>query len=349
MSSGSEAAEAAIKLSRQYFLEIGQPQRRHVISRRQSYHGNTLGALSLSSHPGRREPYLPYLFEGGRIANCYPYREQRQDESEAEYGQRVADELSCEIDRLGSENVSGFIAETVCGATLGAQPAVPNYFARIREICDDHGILLILDEVMSGMGRTGWRYAFEAEDIAPDIVICAKGLGGGYQQIGAVVVGQKVADAVIEGSGVLRHGHTYMAHPVACAAALAVQEAIADGDLLSNVRRQGEYLSNQLHARFADHPRIGDIRGRGLLMAVELVSDRISKEPFDPALGLTERIRLKALENGLICYPSSGTIDGKRGEHILLAPPYIADEAVVAECVDLLARTLEIVLGDTLN
>lgn len=346
---GSEAVEAAIKLSRQYFLEIGRPQRRYIISRRQSYHGNTLGALSLSTNAGRRAPYAPYLFERGEIANCYPYRDRLESETEEAYGLRVARELEAEIQRLGPENVSAFIAETVSGATLGAQPAVPRYFAQIRAICDAYGILLILDEVMSGMGRTGWRYAFEAEDIAPDIVVCAKGLGGGYQPIGAVVVGRKVVDAIADGSGVLRHGHTYMAHPVACAAALAVQEAIEAEDLLTNVRKQGANLAEQLNARFSQHPHVGDIRGRGLLMAIELVADRATKRPFEPSEGLAERIRVTARDNGLICYPSSGTVDGTNGDHVLLAPPYIVDEDTLSNCVQLLERTLKIVFSTMPN
>lgn len=345
--SGSEAVEAAIKLSRQYFLEIGQPQRRYIISRRQSYHGNTLGALSLGTHAGRRAPYAPYLFEGGEIANCRPYRDRRESETLAEYGERVAGELEGEVQRLGPQNVSAFIAETVGGATSGAQPAVPGYFAKIRSICDAHGILLILDEVMSGMGRTGWRHAFEAEGIAPDIVTCAKGLAGGYQPIGAVLVGRKVVEAIADGSGVLRHGHTYMAHPVACAAALAVQEVIEADDLLGNVRRQGASLAEQLNARFAQHPHVGDIRGRGLLMALELVADRATKQPFASSKGLAERIRLTARENGLICYPTSGTVDGSNGDHVLLAPPYIIDRDTITTCIDLLERTLEMVFNAT--
>jgi adenosylmethionine-8-amino-7-oxononanoate aminotransferase len=346
---GSEAVEAAIKLSRQYFLEIGQPQRRYIIARRQSYHGNTLGALSLSTHVGRRASYAPYLFVRGEIANCRPYRDRLEGETEVEYGQRIAAELEAEIQRLGPENVSAFIAETVSGATLGAQPAVPGYFTKIRAICDAYGILLILDEVMSGMGRTGWRYAFEAEGIAPDIVTCAKGLGGGYQPIGAIIVGRKVVDAISDGSGVLRHGHTYMAHPVACAAALAVQEVIEAEDLLSNVRKQGAHLAVELDARFAQHPHVGDIRGRGLLMALEIVADRPTKQPFAASLNLAERIRVTARDNGLICYPTSGSADGTNGDHVLLAPPYIVDEDTISECVDLLERTLEIVFSTAPN
>ncbi|MCL4747459.1 MAG: aspartate aminotransferase family protein [Burkholderiaceae bacterium] len=352
---GSEAVEAAIKLARQYFLETGEPGRHHFISRRQSYHGNTLGALSISGNEPRRAPYLPYLFETTRIAPCYPYRDRRADESEEQYGLRVANELSAALERLGAKNVAAFVAETVCGATLGAQPAVPGYFKRIREICDANGILLILDEVMCGMGRTGSLYAFEAEGVAPDIVTCAKGLGAGYQPIGAVMVSRKVVDAITRGTGALRHGHTYMAHPVSCAAALAVQDAIRDENLLANVREQGARLMRQLAAalgasrqgddRVGDH--VGDIRGRGLLVAVELVADRATKAPFDPGLRIAERVKQAAFELGLICYPSSGTVDGTRGDHVLLAPPYISTQAEIDEAARLLASALAAVLSNT--
>ncbi len=346
---GSEAVEAAIKLTRQYFLETGQPQRRHFISRRQSYHGNTLGALSISGNEARRAAYLPYLFEATTIAPCYPYRDRLADESDEQYGLRVAEELSAALVAVGPQNVAAFIAETVCGATLGAQPAVPGYFKRIREICDANGILLILDEVMCGMGRTGTLYAFEAEDVAPDIVTCAKGLGAGYQPIGAVIVSRTIVDAIMRGTGTLRHGHTYMAHPVACAAALAVQNAIRDEHLLANVRQQGTYLMSHLANTFEAMPEIGqhvgDIRGRGLLVAVELVADRASKSPFHPRLRIAERVKQAAFDVGLICYPSSGTIDGARGDHVLLAPPYIVGPAQIDETVQLLARALRTVLS----
>jgi adenosylmethionine-8-amino-7-oxononanoate aminotransferase len=332
--------EAALKLARQYFVEIGQPERCAVISRRQSYHGNTLGALSVSGNEARRALYRPFLFEASQIAPCYPYRDRAPEETDEDYGVRVADELEAEILRLGSKTVAAFIAETVTGATLGAQPAVPGYFARIREICDRYGVLLILDEVMSGMGRTGTRYACEQEGIAPDIVTCAKGLGGGYQPIGAVVASRRIADAIGRGSGALRHGHTYMAHPVACAAALAVQETIETENLLDNVRRQGEALADALTERFGNHHHVGDIRGRGLIMALELVRDRTTKEAFDPAAGLATRIKKASMEAGLICYPSSGTIDGRRGDHVLLAPPYIVGPDEIGEMVDKLGGAL---------
>lgn len=345
VSSGSEAVEAAIKLARQYHLERGEPDRRLIVSRRQSYHGNTLGALAASGNAGRREAYAPYLFEASRVSPCYPYREQREDETDLDYAERLAAELDAEFTRLGSGNVSAFLAETVCGATLGSQPAVEGYFRRIRDVCDRHGVLLILDEVMCGMGRTGTLYAFEQEGVIPDIVTCAKGLAAGYQPIGALVVRERVVRALAEGSGALRHGHTYMAHPIACAAALAVQEAIRDENLLENVVRQGETLARLLKDRFGQHPHVGDIRGRGLLFAIEIVADRATKAPFPPSAKIADRIRAAAFERGLICYPSSGTIDGTNGDHVLLAPPYIATAHDIETAVGL----LDLAIADVLS
>ena len=349
--SGSEAVEAAIKLARQHFVEIGEPQRHRIVARRQSYHGNTIGALSISGHKPRRSPYLPYLFEAEFIAPYYPFRDRAPCEKLKDYDLRTANALAEALDRIGPDSVAAFIAETVCGATLGAQPGSADYFRRIREICDERGILLILDEVMCGMGRTGTMYACAEDGVAPDIVTCAKGLGGGFQQIGAVVASQRIVDAIELGSGLLRHGHTYMAHPVACAAALAVQDVIREEDLLSNVVRQGERLmeglKNSFKARGDLSPHLGEVRGRGLLVAVELVADRADNAPFDPALGVAEAIRDRAQEMGLICYPSAGTIDGSKGDHVLLAPPYIASEREIDEAVKLACCAVGFVLASS--
>jgi len=351
--SGSEAVEAAIKLARQYFLEIGQPDRHRIVSRRQSYHGNTLGALSISGNEPRRKPYAPYLFEVERIAPYYPLRERAVGESPDAYERRAADALEEALVGLGPDSVAAFVAETVCGATLGAQPATPGYFRRIREICDAHGILLILDEVMCGMGRTGTMYACEADGVAPDIVTCAKGLGGGFQPIGAVVATRRIAAALEAGSGQLRHGHTYMAHPVACAAALAVQDAIRDEGLLANVEHQGNRLMAGLAEAFAAspvlRPHLGEVRGRGLLVAVELVADADSLAPFDPRLGVAEKVRRAAQDQGLICYPSAGTIDGTYGDHVLLAPPYIATVDEIDAAIDLTCRAVETVIAEVIS
>ncbi len=341
VSGGSEAMEACLKLARQYFDERGEPQRRHFIARLQSYHGNTLGALSVGGNMWRRRQFEPLLIDAHHVPPCYAYRDRREDESEEAYGLRVANELESRLEALGPENVIGFVCEPVVGATAGAVPAVPGYLKRIREICDAHGILLILDEVMCGMGRTGTLYACEQDGVVPDLLAVAKGLGAGYQPIGAMLVSEKIYATIAEGSGFFQHGHTYMGHPLACAAGLAVQDTIREENLLANVRRQGEHLVSALEARFGEHPHVGDIRGRGLFIGLELVADRASKEPFDPALQLHAQIKRNAMEDGLMCYPMGGTIDGARGNHVLLAPPFIIDEGHVAQIVDRLGRALD--------
>lgn len=344
VSGGSEAVEAALKLARQYFIEIGQAQRHRVIARMQSYHGNTLGALAAGGNLWRRQPFSPLMIETSHISPCYAYRGMRDGESEADYGLRVADELETEILRLGEDQVMAFVAEPVVGATLGAVPAVAGYFKRIRQICDRYGVLLILDEVMCGMGRTGSLFACDQEGIAPDIMTIAKGLGGGYQPIGAMLCTDTIYGAIEQGSGFFQHGHTYIGHPVACAAALAVLRAIIDRGLLDRVQQQGERLRQALQARFGDHPHIGDIRGRGLFLGLEFVQDRQSKSAFDPNLGFNKIFKKTALEAGLICYPMGGTVDGKQGDHVLLAPPFIIDNGHIEEIVDKLEATLKTTL-----
>ncbi len=339
---GSESIEAALKMTRQYFFEIGQPQRRHVIGRMQSYHGTTAGALSAGGNIGRRAVFEPLLLGAmHHVSPCFAYRGQREGESEAGYGRRVADELEEKIMELGPDSVAAFIAETVVGSTLGCVPAVPGYFKRVREICDRYGVLLILDEVMCGMGRTGSRYACEQEGIAPDFIALAKGLGAGYIPLGAVLIADKVHKAIQNGSNAVMHSHTFTGHPAACAAGVAVQKEVRERDLLANVRRMGGMLKTALSEQFGNHPHVGDIRGRGLFLALELVRDRKTNEPFDASLGLSERIRLQAMENGLICYPMGGVVDGKRGENVMIAPPFIVEEAHIFELVDKLAKTLE--------
>ncbi len=344
VSGGSEAVEAALKLARQYFIEIGQAQRHRVIARMQSYHGNTLGALAAGGNLWRRQPFSPLMIETSHISPCFAYRGMRDGESEADYGLRVADELETEILRLGEDRVMAFVAEPVVGATLGAVPAVKGYFKRIRQICDRYGVLLILDEVMCGMGRTGSLFACDQEGIAPDIMTIAKGLGGGYQPIGAMLCTDTIYGAIEQGSGFFQHGHTYIGHPVACAAALAVLRAIIDRGLLDRVQQQGERLRQALQARFGDHPHIGDIRGRGLFLGLEFVQDRQSKSAFDPNLGFNKIFKKTALEAGLICYPMGGTVDGKQGDHVLLAPPFIIDNGHIEEIVDKLEATLKTTL-----
>jgi hypothetical protein len=330
-SGGSEACESALKLARQYFVEIGQPKRHRFIARLQSYHGNTLGALAVGGNLFRRLTFEPLLTPAAHISPCYAYRGKREDESLEDYGKRVADELETAILKLGPESVAGFLAEPVVGATLGAVPPVPGYFKRIREICDRYGVLLILDEVMCGMGRTGARYVASAEGIVPDLLFVAKGLGAGYQPIGALLVHRKIAYAVTQGSGRFLHGHTYMAHTTACAAALAVQRVIDEQNLLPKVARQGELLMQALQTRLGQHPHVGDIRGRGLFIGIEFVRDRDAKTPFDPAEKLHMRVKQAAMERGLLLYPMGGTLDGRHGDHVLLAPPFIMEDGMMEE------------------
>ncbi len=345
VSGGSEAVEAAIKLARQFFLEIGEPQRHRVIARRQSYHGNTLGALAAGGNEARRNQFSPLLIETSHIAPCYEYRGRGESETSQEYGQRVANELEHELQRLGPESVMAFIAEPVVGATMGAVPPVDGYFQRIREICNRHGILLIFDEVMCGMGRTGTLFACEQEGVTPDIMAIAKGLGAGYQPIGAMLCSDRIYRAIEAGSGFFQHGHTYMGHPVACAASLAVLNALLGRDLVARARRQGERLENALTTAFGQHPHIGNLRGRGLFRGLELVEDRGTKKPFAPQRAIHKAIKHAAFEAGLICYPMGGTIDGVRGDHVLLAPPFIIGDNQIDELVSKLDTALNSVFG----
>ncbi len=341
VSGGSEAVEAALLMARQYFVERGENSRSHYIARKLSYHGNTLAALSVGASEYRRSAVEPLLMPTSHIAPCYAYRNCDDGESEEEYGQRAANELEAEILRVGPEKVCAFVAETVGGATAGVLTPVPGYFKRIREICDTYGVLLILDEVMCGMGRTGTTFACEQEGIAPDLIVVAKGLGGGYQPIGAVLVSGEIFAAIRDGSGAFRHSHTYMGHPTACAAALAVQRAVRDRGLLENVRIQGEAFQQALTERLGNQPYLGDIRGRGLFWGVELVADRSTKATFAPALKLHEAIKAEGMERGLICYPGQGTADGARGNHVLLAPPFIVTGDQVVEIASRVGDAIE--------
>ncbi len=340
LSGGSEANETAVKLARQYWLSQGRDQKHLVISRHQSYHGNTLGALSLSGNPVRRKVFDPLLYDWPRIDPCHAYRYQWGDESELEYGIRTANLLEDAIKSAGAENVAAFIAEPVVGATLGAVPAVEGYFQTIREICDRYEVLLILDEVMAGCGRTGSYFAFEADNVLPDMVTLAKGLAGGYQPLGAVVARGFIHRGIVEAYGAFSHGHSYVGHATATAAGLAVIRTVEKDDLLANVRQTGADLREHLRETFREHPHVGDIRGRGLLIGMELVQDRITRKGISRELGLATKIRNTAMENGLICYPGSGTADGVDGAHILLAPPFICQSQHVDELVAKLEKTL---------
>jgi adenosylmethionine-8-amino-7-oxononanoate aminotransferase len=344
VSGGSEATEAAIKLARQYWVEKGEPQRGHLIARQQSYHGNTIGALSAGGNEWRRAQFAPLLLDVSHIAPCYDYRLRHDGETAEDYGMRAANALEEELLRVGPETVMAFMAEPVVGATAGALTPAPGYFKRIRQICDQYGILLILDEVMCGMGRTGHLFACEEDGIAPDILCIAKGLGAGYQPIGAMLCSAEIYDTIAAGSGFFQHGHTYLGHPTAAAAGLAVVSSILDRDLVTRVRVQGDKLAERLEARFGQHPHVGDIRGRGLFRGIELVEDRETKVPFDPAHGIAGKLKKATFDAGLICYPMAGTIDGRKGDHILLAPPFIIEDDQLDELIEKLALALDQVL-----
>ncbi len=345
VSGGSEAIEAALKLARQYFVERGEPSRRHFIARRQSYHGNTLGALAIGGNAWRREPFLPLLIEAHHVSPCYAYRDQLAGETDEAYAQRLADELEQKIVELGAENVAAFVAETVVGATAGAVPPVRTYLKKIRAVCDKHGVLLILDEIMSGMGRTGYLFACEEDGVAPDLLTIAKGLGAGYQPIGATLVSDRIYRTIVDGSGFFQHGHTYLGHATACAAALEVQRVIAEEKLLDNVKARGEQLRASLREHYGAHPHVGDVRGRGLFVGVELVHDRDSKAPFDPALKLHAAVKREAMQRGRMVYPMGGTIDGVHGDHILIAPPFICTARQIDTIVERLSGAIDAALA----
>jgi adenosylmethionine-8-amino-7-oxononanoate aminotransferase len=343
VSGGSEAVESALKMARQYFVEIGQPQRTHFIARRQSYHGNTLGALAVGGNAWRREPFAPILVPATHVSPCYPYREQREGESADQYGLRLAAELEAAIVAQGADRVIAFVAETVGGATAGVLTPVPGYFKAVRAVCDKYGVLLILDEVMCGMGRTGSLHACKQEGIAPDLMTIAKGLGGGYQPIGAVLAQQKIVEAMSRGSGFFQHGHTYLGHPMACAAALAVQQVIRRDGLVAKVREDGMAFGAMLADALGNHAHVGDIRGRGFFWGIELVADRASKAPFDPSRKVHALVKKDAMARGLLCYPFGGTVDGRQGDHVLLAPPFIATRQDLQAIVGRLTASIDAV------
>lgn len=352
VSGGSEAIEASLKLARQYFLEQGKTEKKLFISRKQSYHGNTLGALSIGGNLWRRKPFDPILTKGHHIPACNEYRDKHENETSFDYGQRIANELETKILELGKENVAAFIAETVVGATSGCHTPVNGYFKRIRDICDQYDVLLILDEIMCGMGRTGVLHACEQEEVQGDLQTMSKGIAAGYQALGAILISDKIVKIVNNGSGFFQHGHTFIGHPTSCAAGLATQLEIQERDLLTNVQKQGVNLRSSLQQAFnkdtllADH--VGDIRGRGLFIGIELVIDKYKKQSFDPNLKLHAKIKKKAMENLLMVYPMGGTIDGIRGDHILLAPPFIIDEDHIEQITERLSNSIKTVIQETL-
>ncbi len=348
VSSGTEAVESALKLARQFHVERGDTGRVHYIARRQSYHGASIATLAAGGNLGRRRPYVPMLPTNfSHVSPCFPYHEQGMGEADAVYVARLAAELDDEILRVGPDRVIAFLAETVVGATTGCVAAVPGYFAAMREVCDRHGVLLILDEIMCGMGRCGTVHAWEAEGVTPDIQVVAKGMGGGYVPIGGLLVSGRVIDAMARGSGAFVHGHTYQAHPVACAGALEVQRIIGEERLVENVRAMGEVLDARLREAFGAHPHVGDIRGRGLFRALEFVEDRAARRPFAGARRIHEQVKAASLAAGVAVYPSGGTVDGVMGDHALIAPPYTVTAGEIDEIVGRLVTALARVFGGT--
>jgi adenosylmethionine-8-amino-7-oxononanoate aminotransferase len=346
-SGGSEQMDGTLKLARQYCVDAGEAQRVRFIARRQSYHGGSMGSLGVGGHARRRELYLPLLASAEHIAPCYAYRNQEPGESAEAYGLRAANALEEALLRVGPETVIAFVAEPVVGAAMGCVPAAPGYFRRIREICDRYGVLLIADEVMCGLGRTGYRYACDEDGVVPDLLVVAKGLGAGYQPISATLVSERIHDTIQKKRGYFMHGHSYQGHAAACAGALAVQQVIREQGLIDNVRRQGALLRELLVQRFGGNPHVGDIRGRGLLIGLELVKNRETKEPFEPEHALWRRVMIAGMEHGLMCYPGGGTADGTRGDHILLAPPFNVNAEHVEEAVEKLGAAVDQALALT--
>ena len=344
VSGGSEAMEAALKLARQFFVAAGATERTTFIARRGSYHGNTLGALAVGDSAWGRSQFDPLLMNVARVAPCYEYRERADGQTRDDYTMALLQEIEATLLATGAEKVIAFCAEPVVGATGGAIAPTNGYFRGVRALCDKYGILLIADEVMCGMGRTGTMHALEQDGVTPDIAVIGNGLGAGYLPIGAVLARGTLVERMRKGAAVFQHGHVYTGHPVAAAAALAVQKVIERDDLLAAVRLRGESLRRMLRDAFGSHEHVGDIRGRGLFMALELVRERSTRQPFDPALKLHAAIKAQAMANGLMVFPGGGTIDGVHGDHVLIAPPFIATDADLSEIVSRLSDAVEAAL-----
>ncbi|RLA91039.1 MAG: aspartate aminotransferase family protein [Deltaproteobacteria bacterium] len=338
ISGGSEAVETSIKLARQYWVEEGFPTKYKIISRWTSFHGNTIYALSLSGHTKRRAHYLPLFPHNPHVPTCYCYRCDFGKEP-ATCSLECADFLEKTIKYAGPDSVAAFIAEPIIGATAGAVVPKNGYWQRIREICDKYNILLIADEVMTGIGRTGESFATNHWDISPDMAVLAKGLTSGYAPLGAVVVHSKIHEAFLKGTGSFIHGHTYGQHPVSAAVGLAVLEYIEKNRLIKRSRKIGLYFIDKLKT-LLDLPIVGDVRGLGLMAGIEFVRDKKSKETFEPALNFSSRFFNIAFEKGLITYPGNGGADGIRGDHILLAPPFIITEEQIDVMVEILREAI---------
>ncbi|KAJ9155036.1 Exocyst complex protein exo70 [Pleurostoma richardsiae] len=355
VNSGSEAMESAMKLARQYFLEKenAEPRRIRFIARNQSFHGTTLGSLAMGGHVYRRAKFEPMLIDNvSKVSPCFAYRGRLHNETDKQYVERLALELDQQFQKVGPDTVCAFVAEPVVGAALGCVPSVPGYFTAMRSICERYGALLILDEVMCGMGRTGTHHAWQQEGVVPDIQTIGKCLGGGYQPVAGLLISKQIVDALSRGTGGFTHGHTYQGHPVGCAAALKVQRIIREDGLLANVRAMGALLSSLLHEKLGGHPNVGDIRGRGLFWALEFVADKTTAAPFpveaNVAMDLSE-LGLTA-EYGMAVYPGTGTYDGIQGDHIIISPAYTVTEAEVRLIAETISRLVnEYFSGKTLN
>jgi len=333
--SGSEAIDAALKLARQYFFELGMHDRTHYVSRRQGYHGTTVGAMTVSSNLPRKKPYAPLqLGNVSWVSPAYAYQYAHRDETEEQFATRLVEELDAHIQAIGPEKVIAFIAEPLVGATSGCTPAPKGYFAGVRRVCDKYGVLLILDEVMCGMGRTGTMFAFEQEGIVPDIMTMGKGLGGGYSAIAGVLVHKKVIDALRHGTSSFNHGHTYQAHPVACASTLAVQRIMRREKLVENCAQMGKVLYSLLRQELGGRKYVGDIRGRGLFWALEFVQNKETRASFDAAVGFGVRFQTMVFDLGIAVYPGAGTVDGTKGDHAIISPPYNVTEEQLRTIVD---------------
>ncbi|KAF2157667.1 PLP-dependent transferase [Myriangium duriaei CBS 260.36] len=348
VSSGSEAMEAALKMAHQYHLEKPQPepQRTHFIARHESYHGTTLGALAVGGHKSRRALFEPILsVNTSHVSACHPYRNRQPGESDEAYVARLADELDAEFRRLGPDTVAAFVAEPVVGAALGCVPSVPGYFKAMKAVCERNGALLILDEVMSGCGRTGTLHAWQAPGVgvAPDIQTLGKGLGGGAVPVAAMLVGKRVVDVLSRGTGAFSHGQTYQGHPVACAAALETLKTVQEDGLVENVARMGDMLGRLLMEKVGRHKYVGNVRGRGLFWGIEFVKDKETKEPFPLQDGVAMGVHELGLQEpyNISIYPGTGTVDGKVGDHVLLAPAYNVTQPDIEEIVDLTAAVIE--------
>ena len=338
LSGGSEANETAFKIAWQYWAARGAPAKKIIISREHSYHGNTFGGLSVSGNDLRRRASAAPLIDWPRIPPCYPYRELQAGEDIESYSARSAAYLEDAIEKCGAENVAAFICEPIVGSSLGVVAATPGYLQRIRDICDSNDILMIADEIMCGSGRTGNYFAHQFDRVMPDIVTVAKGIGGGYQPLAATVTSSGVASVLTE-SG-FAHGHTYIGHAAACAAGVAVQQALDRYGLLQRTQKMGERFLSLLRDAFANHPHVGEVRGRGLFVGIELVQDVATREGFTDRRSLPEELRTLAMEQGLICYPGGILVNDKTVPHIMLAPPMIAEDRHLLECIDKLTATL---------